>query len=325
MVEHHGLSERRACGLCSLHRSTKRYRHRRDPDTVLRERLRALAAAYPRYGYRRLWVLLRREGHRVNRKRVQRLYRQENLAVRRKRRKRLANTHRQPLTCPIQPNVHWAMDFTSDQLSDRRRFRTFNVVDVFTRECLDIDVATSLPAARIIRTLDRIVDLRGAPQRITVDNGPEFISRAMDAWAYRHGITLDFIQPGKPMQNGFIESFNGSFRDECLDRHWFLSLEDARRVIEAYRVEYNTIRPHSSLGNLTPAEFAALNSPGADQLSEAVDGGRHRSGGLEGAASARCAGADYAACRPPRQLDDPTCLPPTAKAEADHQPQPVLS
>jgi putative transposase len=198
---------------------------------------------------------LRREGYQVNRKRVQRLYRLENLAVRRKPRKRLANSHRQPLMCPTQPNVQWAMDFTSDQLADRRRFRTFNVVDVFTRECLAIEVASSLPANHIIRRLDQVAELLGAPQRITVDNGPEFISHAMDAWAYRHGITLDFIQPGKPMQNGFIESFNGSFRDECLNRHYFLNLEDARLQIEAYQTEYNTFRPHSSLSNLTPVEF----------------------------------------------------------------------
>lgn len=253
----HALSERRACGLSSLHRATKRYQSRRPDQVTLRQRLRSLAAEHPRYGYRRLYVLLRREGWSVNHKRIQRLYRQENLAVRRKRRKRIAGTRRQPLTCPTQPDVQWCMDFTSDQLADGRRFRTLNVVDVYTRECLAIEVAPSLPAQRVVRALERILDVRGTPQRITVDNGPEFISRALDAWAYQRGIILDFIQPGKPMQNGFIESFNGKFRDECMDRHWFLSLDDALETIAAYRRHYNTERPHSALGYRTPAEFLA--------------------------------------------------------------------
>ena len=260
MIDEHGLSERRACGLTRIHRSTKRYRHRRDEQTTLRERLRELAAQHPRYGYRRLWVLLRRAGVLVNHKRVQRLYRLEGLAVRRKRRKRIAGTQRQPLTCPTRPGLHWSMDFTSDQLADGRRFRTLNLVDVFTRECLAIEVAPSLPAQRVVRALDRVVQEGGTPQRITVDNGPEFISRAIDAWAYQHGVVMDFIQPGKPMQNGFIESFNGRFRDECLDRHWFTSLDDAVSTIAAYRRHYNAERPHSSIGYRTPNEFAALHA-----------------------------------------------------------------
>lgn len=258
MVEDHGLSERRACGLTRVHRSTKRYRSRRSDHPALRARLRQLAAAHPRYGYRRLWVLLRREGHVVNHKRIQRLYRLEGLAVRRKRRKRIAGTQRQPLCCPTRPDVHWCMDFTSDQLADGRRIRTLNIVDVFTRECLAIEVAPSLPAQRVVRVLERLRGERGTPQRITVDNGPEFISRAVDAWAYQHHITMDFIQPGKPMQNGFIESFNGKFRDECLDRHWFSSLDDAIAVIATYRRHYNTERPHSSLDYRTPAEYRLL-------------------------------------------------------------------
>jgi putative transposase len=258
MVEEHALSERRACGLTRVHRSTKRYRSRRSEQSDLRERLRQLAVAHPRYGYRRLWALLRREGHAVNHKRIQRLYRLEGLAVRRKRRKRIAGTQRQPLCCPTKPDVHWCMDFTSDQLADGRRIRTLNVVDVFTRECLAIEVAPSLPAQRVVRVLERLGAERGVPQRITVDNGPEFISQAVDAWAYRHHITMDFIQPGKPMQNGFIESFNGKFRDECLDRHWFMSLDDAIAVIADYRRHYNLERPHSALNYRTPAEFRHL-------------------------------------------------------------------
>ena len=251
----HALSERRACGLTEVHRSTKRYRSRRDGQQSLRTRIRELAAEHPRYGYRRLWVLLRREGVVVNHKRVQRLYRQEGLAVRRKRRKKIAGTQRQPMTCPTRPDVHWCMDFTSDQLADGRRIRTLNLVDIFTRECLAIEVAFSLPAHRVVRVLERVLAERGTPQRITVDNGPEFISRAVDAWAYQRKIVMDFIQPGKPTQNAFIESFNGKFRDECLDRHWFKDLEDATAIIGEYRVFYNTRRPHSSLDNRTPTEF----------------------------------------------------------------------
>lgn len=250
----HGLSERRACGLARVGRSTKRYRSRRSSSDEIRVRLRELATEHVRYGYRRLHALLRREGRRVNHKRVQRIYRQEGLAVRRKRRKQVATQQRQPLSCPLRPRVQWCMDFTSDQLANGRRFRTLNVVDVCTRECIGIEVAVSLPAQRVVRVLERLVALYGAPQRITVDNGPEFISRCLDAWAYQHGITLDFIQPGKPSQNGFIESFNGKFRDECLNRHWFTSLDDAMTTIEAYRIDYNTRRPHSALGYRTPQE-----------------------------------------------------------------------
>lgn len=258
MVEDHGLSERRACGLSRVHRTTKRYRSRRTDQAALRARLRQLAADHPRYGYRRLWVPLRREGQVVNHKRIQRLYRVEGLAVRRKRRKLIAGTQRQPLCCPTQPDLHWCMDFTSDQLADGRRIRTLNIVDVFTRECLVIEVAPSLPAQRVVRVPERVLDERGTPQRITVDNGPEFISRTVDALAYQRKIIMDFIQPGKPMQNGFIESFNGKFRDECQDRHWFTSLDDAIATIATYRRHYNTERPHSSLHNRTPAEFRLL-------------------------------------------------------------------
>lgn len=257
MVTDHALSERRACGLASVHRSTKRYRSRRDGQDALRQRLRDLAGQHPRYGYRRLWVLLRREGQHVNHKRVQRLYRLEGLAVRRKRRKRIAGTQRRPLTCPTRPDVHWCMDFTSDQLADGRRIRTLNVVDVFTRECLAIEVAPSLPSQRVVRVLERVLQERGTPQRITVDNGPEFISRAVDAWAYQRKITMDFIQPGKPMQNGFIESFNGKFRDECLNEHWFSTLAEARAIVSSWRRDYNETRPHSAIDYLTPAEYGA--------------------------------------------------------------------
>ena len=219
-------------------------------------------------------MLLAREGHALNHKLVHRLYREEGLAVRRRRRKRAA-VARVPLAAPSRPNERWAMDFVSDALADGRKIRCLTVVDAFTRECPAIEVDTSLPGARVARVLDRLVAARGAPAAITVDNGPELRGRALDAWAYRHGVALDFIAPGKPVQNAYIESFNGKFRDECLSQHWFLSLPDARFHVEQYRRDYNEVRPHSALDNKTPAAFArehaaAVPSPDPTRLSRRV-------------------------------------------------------
>ena len=215
-----------------------------------------LAAERPRFGYRRLHVLLVREGWAVNHKRIQRMYREEKLAVRRKRRKRVAQTARRPKVLPEGPNERWSMDFMADSLATGRGFRTFNVVDDFTRECLAIEVDTSLSGERVTRVLDRVIEQRGKPLSLVMDNGPEFAGRALDAWAYERGIQLDFIRPGKPIENCFVESFNGKFRDECLNQHWFTSLRDARLEIAAWRLDYNRVRPHSSLGQLPPAVFA---------------------------------------------------------------------
>lgn len=253
--EVHGLSERRACRLIGAPRATMRYRCRGLTVTPLRERMRALAAQKPRAGYRTLWRWLRREGWRVNHKRIHRLYRLDGLTVRRRRRKRVA-VQRLPLVVPVRPNVRWSMDFMRDTLANGRPFRTFNVVDDATRECLAIEVDHSLPGARVVSVLEQIIGRRGSPQVIVGDNGPEFISQVLDAWAYQRGVTLHFITPGKPTQNAFVESFNGRFRDECLDQHWFVGLHDARVTIDTWRVEYNTARPHGSLHDLTPEEFA---------------------------------------------------------------------
>ncbi len=249
------MSERRACRLVGIGRATHRYQGRRPAHAAVRERLCALAAERPRWGYRRLAVLLAREGHVLNHKLVHRLYREEGLTVRRRRKKRVA-TARVPLAAPTRPNERWAMDFVSDAVGDGRKLRCLTVVDAFTRECPAIEVDTSLPGERVARVLDRLVAERGAPTAITVDNGPELAGKALDAWAYRHGVRLDFITPGKPVENAFIESFNGKFRDECLNQHWFLSVPDARFHIERYRRDYNEVRPHSALDNKTPAEFA---------------------------------------------------------------------
>jgi putative transposase len=257
------LSERRACGLLRMHRGSCRYRRRERNDAALRDRLRALAGERPRFGYRRLHRMLCREKENgrakwvVNHKRIYRLYREEGLAMRQRKRKRFRAEARVPLVLPTRANQVWTMDFTRDSLASGRKFRTLNLMDGYTREAPRIEVDTSLPGPRVVRMLEEVVRERGVPEAIQVDNGPEFISRAVDQWAYAHGVALHFIEPGKPVQNAFIESFNGKFRDECLNQNWFVSLEDARRVIEAWRMDYNTVRPHSSLRYLTPEEFAA--------------------------------------------------------------------
>lgn len=250
------LAERRSCGLATISRSTVRYQSRRSGDQELRERLRELAGERRRFGYRRLHVMLRREGQMVNHKRVYRLYREEGLTVRKRRRKRVSRAERLPLQVPTGPDQLWALDFVSDALAWGRKIRLLTVEDAFTREALAIEVDTSLSGVRVARVLDRVTEERGAiPDVLMLDNGPELTSRALDQWAYERGVRLHFIDPGKPQQNGFIESFNGRFRDECLNEHWFLSLADAQRTVEDWRIDYNQSRPHSSLANLTPAEF----------------------------------------------------------------------
>jgi putative transposase len=253
---HYGLSERRACRLVGIGRSTLRYGPRpRTDDAPLRQRLHELAAARPRFGYRRLHVLLRREGVIINHKRVERLYREEGLAIRRRKRKRVARDGRGRAAPPARPNQQWGVDFVSDALTWGRRIRLFTVVDVFTREALAIEVDTSLPGGRVVRVLERLATERGVPDEIILDNGPELAGKAVDQWAYERGVWLRFIEPGKPIQNAFVESFQGRLRDECLDRHWFVGLRDARHTIEDWRQDYNRARPHSALGYRPPAEF----------------------------------------------------------------------
>lgn len=257
LVTHHGFSQRRACRLAQLHRATMRYRAQPRDQDLVPERLRELAHQRPRFGYRRLTVLLRRELGPVNHKRVYRLYRAAGLSVRRRPRKRVAATSRPPAVASSTIGTAWSVDFTHDSLTSGRRFRTLNIIDRVSRVCHAIEVDTSLPSTRVIQVFERVAATVGQPHEIRVDNGPEFISRALDGWAYQRGITLDFTRPGKPTDNGHIESFNGKLRDECLNQHWFVSLADARRLIEDWRVDYNTVRPHSALGNLTPQAYCA--------------------------------------------------------------------
>lgn len=250
-----GLSERRACRLIGLHRSTSRYARQRGEDKELRLRLRAWAARRPRWGYRMLHWQLGQDGIAVNRKRVYRLYREEGLRLRRRRRKHVAAAPREKLPAATRPNERWSMDFMSDEFEDGRPLRLLNVVDDFTRESPGSEVGRSLPATRVIECLERVGEEYGLPETIVVDNGPEFASKALNAWAYRRGIQLHFIEPGKPVQNAFIESFNGTCRNECLNQEIFVNELDARTKIERWRWHYNEERPHSALGNRTPAEF----------------------------------------------------------------------
>lgn len=247
----------RACGLVQISRSLYRYHSRRPACAELRERICEIAALKRRYGYRRIHVRLRREGWTVNRKLTYRLYREAGLAVRRRKRKRIGPFERKPLPKPLVANDSWSMDFMSDGLADGRRLRCLTIVDDCTRECVAIEVDTSITGSRVKAVLERLADLRGLPRSITVDHGPEFEGQVMDAWAYQRGVGLSFIRPGKPNDNAYIESFNGKFRDECLNEHWFRSIAHAREVIEDWRIEYNGERTHSSLGDITPEEFAA--------------------------------------------------------------------
>lgn len=275
MREHTPVSERRACWLVGVSRSVLRYEPvRRAENEALRDRIIDLAQLRRRFGYRRIHALLRREGVPVNHKKVLRLYQEEGLAVRKRWRRQGVAVDREPLELPSAPNEVWSMDFVMDALADGRRLKVLTIVDDFTKESVDLVVDRSIPGAYVARVLEQAVRFRGVPKAIRTDHGPEFTGKALDQWAYENGVQLKLIQPGKPTQNAFIESFNGRFRDECLNEHWFTSLAHAREVVGAWRRDYNEARPHSSLGYLTPAEFAAQQrqdgSPG-DTRVESVD------------------------------------------------------
>jgi len=251
------MSERHACRLLGLGRTTHRYRARKaERDGALRTRLKELAAQRMRFGYRRLTAMLLREGMPANHKRVYRLYREEGLAMRIRQRRRIRWSGAVVKPAASQPNERWSMDFVTDCVSSGKVIRMLTLVDDCTRECPVIEVDTSLGGLRVRRVLDRIAGERGLPGAIVLDNGPEFRGRALAAWSEERGVRLEFIQPGKPTQNAYIESFNGRLRDECLNANWFTSLSDARRKVETWRLDYNQQRPHSSLDYLPPAEFA---------------------------------------------------------------------
>jgi len=257
MIELHHLSERRACRLVGLSRDSYRNPPVVDEATQrLRAKIVAIAQVRRRFGYRRIHDLLRPEFPGVNHKRVYRLYSQEQLAVRKRKKMRRAASERVPLTVATRVNEVWSMDFVSDSLANGRRIKSLTVADDFTHECVDIAVDYGISGQYVTRLLDRAACFRGYPAAVRTDNGPEFTCRAFIAWAQAHGVRHILIQPGRPMQNGYIESFNGKFRDECLNEHWFQTLQQARTEIAIWRQDYNEVRPHSSLGRIPPAEFA---------------------------------------------------------------------
>lgn len=271
------MSERRACRVAGVDRALVRYRSRRPDDAALRARLKALAHERRRFGYRRLHVLLRRVGWAVNRKRVQRLYREERLMVRKRGGRKRALGLRAPLRNAKRPNACWSLDFVHDQMTDGRRFRTLVVVDECTRECLALVPDTSISGARVARELTKIIAWRGRPEAILSDNGTELTSNAILAWADDQRIAWRYIQPGKPTQNGFVESFNARLRDEFLNETLFRSLAQARVLLEAWRDDYKHHRPHGKLAWLTPASYAArwaANEELEERSSGAFDDGR---------------------------------------------------
>ena len=272
LIQAYRVSIRRATAVLQLRQATYFYKPTPRDDRAGRQRIREIAETRVRYGAERIHVLLRREGWLINHKKTYRIYCEEGLNLRRKRpRRRVAAAHRmeRPLVSTV--NTCWSMDFVADQLFNGQKIRALTVVDNFSRESLAITVDYALKAADVVATMAKLKALRGIPKRIQVDNGSEFISHALDHWAYEHGVTLDFSRPGKPTDNPFIESFNGSFRDECLNVHWFLSLKDAQEKIEVWRRDYNEYRPHSSLGDLTPCEYRLAHQE-AENLQQQVLG-----------------------------------------------------
>lgn len=241
--------------LAGISRTAYRYRRKVKPDNTAREQLKSLAARYPRYGYLMLHGLLKAQGLVVNKKHTYRLYTEEGLQVRTKKRKKLTRP-RQPLEIPTAPNQRWSMDFVSDQLSNGRRFRVLNVVDDYSREMVGQLVSVSVSGRQVARFLDLLLEQRGKPNKVVCDNGTEFTSKAMFFWSKETGVSLGFIQPGKPTQNAFVESLNGKFRNECLNQHWFRTLDEAKYEINLWRQHYNHVRPHSSLNYMSPVEYA---------------------------------------------------------------------
>jgi putative transposase len=256
-IREKSYSQRRACGLVGLQPKTYRYVSRRPDDAVLRAKLKELASQRRRFGYRRLGLLLARQGLKLNAKKLYRLYKEERLSVRKRGGRKRALGTRAPMAVPQGQNLRWSLDFVMDTMASGRRFRILTLVDDFTRECLCLVADTSLSGPRVVRELDRIAEVHGYPGMIVSDNGTELTSNAVLAWQEERGVEWHYLAPGKPMQNGFVESFNGKLRDECLNEHLFANLNEARQIIEAWRIDYNTNRPHTSLNGLTPTEFAA--------------------------------------------------------------------
>lgn len=255
-----GLSERRACRLLDLSRSTKRYCSKRD-DQELVVAIQTVTNKEKRFGRRRLLVRLTQMGYTVNHKRLRRIYQTVKLQVMPTKRRRLTGVRGRPIVSPLNPNTRWSLDFIQDNFAGGSRcFRTLVVVDDFSRECLALEVDTSLPAYRVVKVLERLCSVRGTPLQLVMDNGPEFRALLFQDWAARRDIQINYIEPGKPVQNAFVESFNGRFRDECLNQHVFGRLSETKQIINQWRIYYNEQRPHSSLGYKTPMEYANMQS-----------------------------------------------------------------
>ena len=250
-----GRSIRKSCILVGLSRASYDYKPITKKDTDLREKIREMAHQRKRFGCPRIHLMLRREGLIINHKRTERIYREEGLSLRKRKRKKTAAMARIILPVPERPSERWSMDFVTDSMVTGRWFRALVIVDDYSRECPAIEVDTSLGGRRVVSVLERLAETRGLPEVITIDNGPEFTSKALDEWAYCRGVKLNFIRPGKPIENAYVESFIGKLRDECLNENWFINLNHARQVIESWRLDYNEGRPHTSLGGLTPIEF----------------------------------------------------------------------
>lgn len=259
------LSERQACLALGVSRSSLRYQSVRPIPTRLIARIKELAGQRPRWGYRKLWELLKRDGEKVNHKRVYRLYRAEGLMVRTKRRRRLAAAPRVVRPEPTRPNQRWSMDFVSDVTANGKRFRIFTLIDDFSRKAIAALVGTSFSGVRLARLLDSLGGMHGLPSVLVCDNGPEFTSNALDQWAHKNKVTLSFIRPGKPIENAFVESFNGRLRDECLNVQWFTDVQHAADIVEAWKHDYNNVRPHSSLDGQTPSEYERAFTQGLTQ------------------------------------------------------------
>lgn len=251
----HGFSLVRSCTLVKLDRSSYYYKAAERDDSTLREAIKRIAAERKRFGYRRIYIMLRRAGFTDNHKRVYRIYTEEELQVRKRKRKKATRWRGEKPQSPVRANERWSMDFVHDSLENGRKIRVLTVVDDYTRECIHLEVDSSLSGHRVARVLEQLKYHRGLPEKLLTDNGSEFTGKALDSWAYAERVKQQFIEPGKPVQNCYVESFNGKFRDECLNEHWFMNITDAKTIIEKWRIDYNQDRPHSSLNNLTPLEF----------------------------------------------------------------------
>lgn len=251
----------RSCRLLNISRSSYGYQSSLRDDEPLRTAIRTKAAERKRWGYRRLQTLLERDGQFANHKRIYRIYCEEGLQVRKRKRKRARSGRSYELNASKERNERWSMDFMHDSTASGRKIRLLNIVDDYTREAIWMEVATSISGAYVSRVLDQLIELRGKPESLLTDNGPEFAGAVLDAWTYKNGIKHNFIKPGKPNQNAYVESFNGRVRDECLNEHWWRNIGHAKETIENWRIDYNEVRPHSSLNKLTPAEFAKSAAP----------------------------------------------------------------